>query len=387
MRSMPVIPSPESDQPPLQRREFGAAVGGPVHLPKLYNGKDKTFFFFTYEGLRQPQMNTYHVGSPPQAIRDGDFSDYIPYAESSIFKIYDPLTTRLDPATGTYIRDQFPNNIIPESRISNLATKALSRYPLPNVAGALLDQNLETHLSASTTRSKYTTRVDQQLAKDTISGSFTFTDELRDQPKGGVTEDIYFNKSTARTWQVTLADTHIFSPTIANELRIGGTRPNSRRGPTIEKDPAITDFLGLQNATGDTGWPASHPYTAALNLEFGSFYYDDDNPRDGAADFSYLCRQPILDEEKSRLQEGGQYRYMAINSYALPQPRGCYEFPADWTALAADPSGVFVPGTGSGFASFLLGYSLAGELRTSRGPLYGRQRRFRRLFSDDWKSR
>ncbi len=67
-------------------------MGGPVDIPKIYNGKDKTFFFFTYEGLRQPQMNTYHLGSPPQAIRDGDFSNYIPFGQTSIFKIYDPLT-------------------------------------------------------------------------------------------------------------------------------------------------------------------------------------------------------------------------------------------------------------------------------------------------------
>jgi hypothetical protein len=377
-------PFSQNDQPPLQRREFGTSVGGPVRIPKIYNGKDKTFFFFTYEGLRQPQFNTYHVGSPPQEIRDGDFSNYVPYAESSVFKIYDPLTTRLDPATGTYLRDQFPNNIIPKSRISNMAAKALTRYPLPNVAGAPLDQNLETHLSAGTERNKYTTRIDQQLSKDTISGSYTFTDEKRDNPRGGVSEEIYFNKVTARTWQVTLADTHIFSPTIVNELRVGGTRPNSRRGPTI-KDPAITDFLGLQNATGDTGWPCLYPYTAAENLEFGSFYYDDDNPQTAPQTFVTVADNLSWTRRNHAFKMGGQYRYMAINSDEIGQPRGCYEFPADWTALAADPSGVFVPGTGSGFASFLLGYSLAGELRTNKGFFYHRQKDFSAYFQDDWK--
>ena len=90
---------------------------------------------------------------------NGDFSNYIPYGESSLFKIYDPLTTRLDPATGTYIRDQFKDNI-PQNRISNMAKKALTYYPLPNRSGAPEDQNLETNLSASQFRNKYTAKMD-----------------------------------------------------------------------------------------------------------------------------------------------------------------------------------------------------------------------------------
>ncbi len=377
-------PFSQNEQPPLQRREFGASVGGPVYIPKVYHGKDKTFFFFTYEGLRQPQMNTYHVGSPPQELRDGNFSNYIPFGESSVFKIYDPLTTRLDPATGTYIRDQFPNNIIPQDRISNLAKKALTRFPLPNVPGAAQDQNLETHLSAGTTRNKFTTKIDQQFSKDTISGSYTFTDENRDNPKGGVSEEIYFNKVTAKTWQITLADTHVFSPTIVNELRIGGTRPNSRRGPTI-KNPVITDFLGLQNATGDSGWPCLYPYTTSEGSEFGNFFFDDDNPQTAPQTFYTLADNLSWTRKNHSIRIGGQFRSMAINSNEIGQPRGCYEFPADWTALAADPSGVWASGTGSGFASFLLGYSLAGELRTNKGFFYHRQKDFAGYVQDDWK--
>ena len=378
-------PFSQNEQPPLQRREFGASVGGPVRIPWLYNGKDKTFFFFTYEGLRQPQFNTYQFGSPPQEVRDGDFSNYIPWDQSEVFKIYDPLTTRLDPATGTYIRDQFPGNIIPKSRISNMAAQAMPYFPLPNIPGGPSDQNTETHLSASTERNKYTTRVDQQLSKDNISGTFTWTDEKRDNPRGsGVSEEIYFNKVTARTWQVTLADTHIFSPTIVNELRVGGTRPNSRRGPTI-KDPIITDVLGLQNATGDSGWPCLYPYTTSVNVEYGSFYFDDDNPQTAPQSFITVADNLSWTRRNHAFKMGGQFRYNALNSDEIGQPRGCYEFPADWTALAADPSGTWVPGTGSGMASFLLGYSLAGELRTNKGFFYHRQKDFSLYFQDDWK--
>jgi hypothetical protein len=377
-------PFSQNKQPELQRREFGASVGGPVYIPKIYNGKDKTFFFFTYEGLRQPQMRTFLLGSPDEAIRNGDFSKYVPFGESSVFKIYDPLTTRLDPATGTYIRDQFKDNIIPQNRLSNLGKKTLTYYPLPNIAGAPIDQNMETHLSASQTRNKYTTKIDHQMSRDTISGSYSYTDQLADSPKGGVSEEIYFNKTTANTWQITLADTHIFTPTIVNELRIGGTRPTSRRGPTI-KTPAITDVLGLQNATGDTGWPCLYPYTAGGNLEFGNFYCDDDNPQTAPQVFWTFADNLSWTRKNHQFKIGGQFRMAAINSNEIGQPRGCYEFPPEWTALAADPSGVWVPGTGSGFASFLLGYPMAGELRTNKGFFYHRQKDLAFYFQDDWK--
>ncbi len=379
-------PFSQNKQPQLQRREFGASVGGPVFIPKIYNGKDKTFFFFTYEGLRQPQMNTYHMISPPENIRNGDFSNYIPFGETSVYKIYDPLTTRLDPATGTYIRDQFPGNIIPADRISNMAKKALPYWPLPNIAGAGQDQNnLETHLSAGTMRNKFTAKMDHQMSRDTISGSYSFMDESRDSPKGnGVSELIYSNKTTAKTWQVTLADTHIFSPTIVNEFRFGGTRPNSRRGPTI-KDPVITTLLGLQNATGDSGWPCLYPYTYNENLEFGDFYFDDDNPQTAPQFFGTYADNLSWTKKNHAIKIGGQLRTGAFNSNEIGQPRGCYEFPADWTGLAGDPSGVYAPGTGSGFASFLLGYPLAGELRTNKGFFYHRQKDLAVYFQDDWK--
>ncbi len=371
-------------QPPLQRREFGASVGGPVYIPKIYNGKNKTFFFFTYEGLRQPQMNFSLMGSPPQSIRDGDFSNYIPYGETQIFKIYDPLTTRLDPATGTYIRDQFPGNIIPKDRIAGFATKALSRYPLPTRPNAPLGQNLDVVLPAGQQQTKYTVKMDQQMSRDTISGSFTFSDQNRDNPRGGATEEIYFDKVQTKTWQVTLADTHIFTPTIVNELRIGGTRPNAYRGPTI-KNPAIDTFLGLQNVTGDTGWPCLYPLTTSYNSEFGTLFWDDDNPQFQPQFFGTYADNLSWTRKNHNIKIGGQFRTMAVNSDERGQPRGCYTFDADYTALAKDPSGIFAPQTGSGFAAFLLGYPDTGELRKDKGWFYHRQKDLAVFIQDDWK--
>ncbi|HEY2933437.1 MAG TPA: TonB-dependent receptor [Acidobacteriota bacterium] len=375
--------------PFLIRNEFGAAVGGPVVIPKLYRGKDKTFFFFTYEGLRQNQSLFNLKGSPTDDLRGGDLSKYIPIGESKVYTIYDPLTTRTDPATGRITRTPFPGNIIPANRISSLAKKALEAYPKPNRAGAPLDQNLGVTLPNTVNQDKFSTKIDHQWgANDTLSGTLTFVDEVRDGPKGGApTTDIYFNKNTARTTQGTFAETHVFSPQVVNEFRIGGTRPNSRRGPTI-KSPAVTTVLGLQNVTGDTGWPCLYPYNPVDgDTEFGGWpqglWWDDDNPQTAPQFFGTVVDNLSITRRKHNIKIGGQLRTMAINSDERGQPRGCYGFDSQWTALG-DPNQLPVAFTGSGFASFLLGYG-TGDLRSDKGFFYHRQKDIGLYIQDDWK--
>lgn len=103
---------------PLRQNQFGGLISGPVILPKLYNGKDKTFFLFTYEGFRQSQATQNLWTTPTAAQLGGDFSNLL--AKGIV--IYDPNTTRPDPAQpGKYLRNPFPNNQIPQSELSALS--------------------------------------------------------------------------------------------------------------------------------------------------------------------------------------------------------------------------------------------------------------------------
>ena len=118
-----------STVPIYRQHDFGATVGGPVRIPKMYNGRDKTFFFFSYEGFRnRVGGSTSAVGLPPPEFYKGDFRNavsrtrradgsYVPYI------VYDPATTRYDPAIKNYVRDPFPNNMVPESRFDSLSGK------------------------------------------------------------------------------------------------------------------------------------------------------------------------------------------------------------------------------------------------------------------------
>jgi hypothetical protein len=123
---------------PFRRNQFGATFGGPLLLPKLYHGRDKTFFFVSYEGLRDSISGSF-TGTMPTALeRTGDFSKTRD-SNGNLIVIYDPSTTRLDPTapagTTRYIRTAFPGNLIPSQPISPIATKILSYYPQPNQPG------------------------------------------------------------------------------------------------------------------------------------------------------------------------------------------------------------------------------------------------------------
>src|SRR5262249_26580698 len=141
---------------------FGAKLGGPVWIPKLYNGKEKTFFFFNYEGLRQssPYFNTTTV--PDAAFRSGDFS------ASKVVLV--------DPQTGA----PFPGNKVPAGRIDPAAAKILGVLPSPNSPGSFDAANgraVNNHVSIGSSKpsnNTITTRIDENISeKDRLFGNLT----------------------------------------------------------------------------------------------------------------------------------------------------------------------------------------------------------------------
>ncbi|MBI4877228.1 MAG: carboxypeptidase regulatory-like domain-containing protein, partial [Acidobacteria bacterium] len=112
----------------LKRNQFGASVGGPVFLPKAYDGRKRTFFFFNYEGMRERQGHVVSRTSPTAAMLNGDFS-------AIANTIYDPLTTAPNPAGSGTVRRPFTGNLIPASRLSKQAgffNSYLTTAPVPS---------------------------------------------------------------------------------------------------------------------------------------------------------------------------------------------------------------------------------------------------------------
>jgi len=113
--------------------QYGLQLDGPVQLPGLYDGRDKTFFLVQYEGYREGTPNPLVGSTPTEAMRRGDFSD-LRDATGRLITIYDPTTGRLE--NGVWVRDPFPGNKIPEARINPVARRLMEHYPLPNTSTA-----------------------------------------------------------------------------------------------------------------------------------------------------------------------------------------------------------------------------------------------------------
>lgn len=115
--------------------QYGFVLGGPVYLPKLYNGRDKTFFMFNYEGYKEGTPTPLNLSVPEPEMLRGDFSKLVD-SQGRQITIYDPRTGREELINGqrVWVRDPFPGNIIPQERINPIAQRILGYMPKPNTS-------------------------------------------------------------------------------------------------------------------------------------------------------------------------------------------------------------------------------------------------------------
>jgi hypothetical protein len=161
-----------------QRNVFGGNIGGPVVIPHVYDGRDKTFFFFNYEGSRQGSPDQVLDTVPTALERAGDFSQTFDRT-GCLDVIYDPLTTRVDPTRPNgYTRTAFAGNVIPADRINGISKNVVAYYPLPNRAG-----NTPQHVNNFLQTGKAVTNTDNYLGRvdhifneqERIFGRFGYT--------------------------------------------------------------------------------------------------------------------------------------------------------------------------------------------------------------------
>jgi len=147
----------------------GFSINGPVRIPKLYNGKDKTFFLFGYEGIRDSRPR-FDAGSsvfvPTAALRSGDFSGFAcaPGQTTNCITIYNPYTRRPSGTAGQFTADPFPGNVIPANLLSPTAQAILKYYSLPKQSG-LLGNIFDSQLTEKTKPyDNFTFRIDQNIS-------------------------------------------------------------------------------------------------------------------------------------------------------------------------------------------------------------------------------
>jgi hypothetical protein len=215
----------------LVANDFGATAGGPVLLPHLYNGKNKTFFFGTYEGFRFPKSSTLQNTVPTAAMRSGNFS-----AEG---------VTITDPSTGL----PYPNDTIPQSQINPVAVKFLTLFPLPNTGNTSVvhSANYVVNRDNSYHSDQYDIRIDQNFGdKQHIFGRWTSKD-INQLSNNDLLVPSNSNPDNYRL--LTLAHNYSITASLYNEARFGFTRNNSGYSNSYN-GAAFANSLGLQGLPG-----------------------------------------------------------------------------------------------------------------------------------------
>jgi hypothetical protein len=133
-------------RPVYQDNRYGLSGGGPIVLPKLYNGRNRTFFFYAFEGNQFGVPTQFSRTVPTADQRRGDFSALLPLRNAN-YQVYDPLTTR-PAAGGRFERQPFAGNIIPASRLDRLGVNLANLYPLPNSPSTATSDNRNNYFSA-----------------------------------------------------------------------------------------------------------------------------------------------------------------------------------------------------------------------------------------------
>ncbi len=253
-------------RPAARRHDYGWTIGGPVSIPKLYNGQNRTFFFFNFEQFRETQnINNIPITVPTDAYRNGDFSAAITAARNTVLttdvlgrqvlanQIFDPGTAFTDPATGSRVSNPFDGNKIPASMMDQVALKIQSF--IPHAALGTLTNNLIPLYPSVRHTTIPAVKVDQQINQRqhlSFYWSFTHTDSPFSPIYGqseGLPNEITADRGTFIHSHVERANyDYTISPTLLLHLGAGYQQNNFfDDAPLLNFDAAAT--FGLKGAT------------------------------------------------------------------------------------------------------------------------------------------
>lgn len=230
-------------KPAFNQNMFGGQAGGPLVLPHLYNGRNKSFWFLSYVGGRNHSLGGLQQLQVPSAQeRTGDFSDW-PYP------IYNPATTGTLPSTPADPSGRLPfaGNKIPSSMFNSIGQKLMSFYPTPNFSCTMPCTNLLGNTRQVTTTDNLTGRFDENLSS---RDELTFTASgARDLQPGQILSIIPASSQNATNYSYLfgLRYQRSFSPSTVASFRLGYTRENFHEGAVTAFGPNLSAGLGLQN--------------------------------------------------------------------------------------------------------------------------------------------
>ncbi|MBI3682755.1 MAG: carboxypeptidase regulatory-like domain-containing protein [Acidobacteria bacterium] len=363
----------------FQRNQYGLTLGGPVILPGLYNGRNRTFFFGGYEGQRQRNQQTSTATIPTAAEMGGDFSRTLSGAGQPVV-IYDPRTTVRN-AAGAFVRDPFPANRIPAARLDPVATRLFTFYPQPNTPGTG-PANLNNFIAAGAGAiddDNFDVRVDHSFAP-----SRNFYIRLSNRDFRQVNPNFYGTigmpgahiiprpGQTAAVNYIQNVRPNLLSETTYGYARLFTNRQSHSFGVDINKELGLPPELAA--ISNNRGFPA---ITVAGYGAIGESF----NARFSLESHTFLENLTYL-RGKQSIKFGGQVRINRTNFFQGQFPAGTFAFNQAFTQ-GPDPTRATATG-GNGIASMLLGLAASGAA-THDSPVSTQSPYFGLFVQDDLK--
>ncbi|HLJ13580.1 MAG TPA: carboxypeptidase regulatory-like domain-containing protein [Bryobacteraceae bacterium] len=356
----------------LRQNQYGFVFDGPVLIPKVYNGKDRTFFMFDWEvhNVRQPGTST-TSNVPTQAFENGDLSALLNRHSTSGASL--PSIQVIDPITGV----PFPGDIIPASRISPIAKNLFTfwpqaLYPSPD---PITGFNYIGAGNVGIDDDQRYVRIDHQISeKDRLFGHYAIDDISYAQHYGDNPNFPYF--VAGRNQNAAAQYIHVFSPSLINEFRLGYMRSvdntlNPRSNTNFNLDSlGMTGFRVLN----DNNRPFTPREAGLPSITISAF--DTLAEHDGGNGYDFNNYYEIGDNltitrGAHNFKMGFQAGIVQLNRGAANVPRGDMNFTDDVA--------------NSGWAAFLLGYPTSSDTPEGLPLTYPRQTRYGAYFQDDWK--
>ena len=354
---------------PFKWNQFGFTLTGPVYVPGLIRGRNRLFFMSNFEGYRDRKQLRGVYNVPSIAMRDGDFSELLPATT-----IYDPRT-RARQANGTITAQPFARNIVPKNMLDPLSTQLLEFYPLPNVPGASLTSNYQIGQNREIDKDQFTQRIDAvESDRSMWYGRFSWGNEQQINPA----MKLNGSKLLTTVRQAMVSNTRTFSPTIVSEFRLGYNQFFNSIGHELAFERDVVSELkipGIQPMPA-VAWGIPEIRMGGLGY-FGNLaegpYVNDNNLLQVAGNISST-------RGSHSFRAGSEVRWDAYDPMGNSGVQGRFAFDGIATQNPASR-----PGTGYGFADYMLG-----EISSSQGALALAIGKFRStsyaLYADDtWR--
>jgi hypothetical protein len=353
-----------SDKNLLRRNQFGFNVAGPLVIPKLYNGSRSTFFSVSYEGVRERISRSYLRTMPILPERSGDFGQTVDLSGNPL-PIFDPATTRPNPNFDRsqpvttdnlqYLRDPFPGNRIPVSRIDPVALAALDYYPEPNTdVGPFFRNNYFAVSPETNTANGMILKLDHSLLE---RHRFEFTTAFSNGLAGSarVFPTIADPNPADRSFssrRASLQHTITLSSRSINSVEFEAESDTSRNEGDVFPNYRFYEYSAM-------GRPNPHVKSTRNSFSIA----DGLSTRAG----------------NHSLRFGASWSHQQLHAFSDTYPLGSFVFGDGLTSLPG------IVNTGHSFASFLMGLAERSERSIITSPSYFRRNQFRVTGRDNWE--